>query len=150
LAQGVDRNGAPPAMGLFAYNLPGDAASTIAVTAIAPAEIAAALPAAPGGNGNAIAIAQLAETPVIGGFTFTQYFGNLGARVGRDVAAARQDHRQYQDTAAYARAQRTEQTGVSLDQEAARLLQFQQAYQAAGKLVSVLSSLTETLLNIVR
>jgi flagellar hook-associated protein 1 FlgK len=149
-AQGVDRNGLPPAVNLFAYNLPGDAASTLAVTGITPAEIAAALPTAPGGNGNAIAVAQLADLPQINGFTFTQFFGNLGARVGRDLSAAQQGREQFQDTLAYARSQRNQQTGVSLDQEAARLLQFQQAYQAAGRLVSVLSGLTESLMNIIR
>jgi flagellar hook-associated protein 1 FlgK len=49
-----------------------------------------------------------------------------------------------------AQKQRADATGVSLDKEAAKLLQFQQAYQAVGKMVSVLNSLTDTVLNILR
>ena len=45
-----------------------------------------------------------------------------------------------------AQTQRTNQTGVSLDAEAAKLLQFQQSYQAVGKLVGVINSLTDTLM----
>ena len=41
-------------------------------------------------------------------------------------------------------------TGVSLDAEAAKLLQFQQAYSAMGKFISVLNDLTDTVMNIIR
>jgi len=149
LSLGVDKNGAVPTVNLFQYNLPSNAASTISVTGITPDQIAAALPAAPGGNGNALAIHQLADAPAIGGFTFTQFFGNLGATIGRDSASAQQDLAQYQDAVTQSHAVRQQQTGVSLDQEAARLLQFQQAYQAIGKLVTVLDGLTSSVINII-
>ena len=150
LAQGVDKNGQTPAVNLFSYNLPGDAALSLAVTNITPDQIAAALPGAAGGNGNAIAVFQLANAPVLNGFTFTQYFGNVGAQVGRDVSRARQDQSQYQDLVTQAQQLRSQETGVSLDEEAARLLQFQQAYQAVAKVVTVLDELTQTLLGAVR
>jgi flagellar hook-associated protein 1 FlgK len=150
LAAGVDKNGLPPAVNLFSYNAGLGAAATLATGALTPEEIAAALPAAPGGNGNAIVIAQLGAAPAIGGFSFIQFFGNLGARLGRDVAAARQEREQRQDAVLLARQRRNELSGVSLDEEAAKLLQFQQAYQAAGKLVAVLSELTESVINIIR
>jgi flagellar hook-associated protein 1 len=149
LAQGVDQNGASPTVNLFSYNQPSDAAFSIAVTNITPDQIAAATSAAPGGNGNAIALAQLATAPVVNGFNFTQFYGNLASRVGRDVATAQQDQTQYQDLLTQAQQQRATQSGVSLDAEAAKLLQFQQAYQAVGKFVGVLNSLTSTLLNII-
>jgi flagellar hook-associated protein 1 FlgK len=66
------------------------------------------------------------------------------------VAAARQEREQRQDAVLLARQRRNELSGVSLDEEAAKLLQFQQAYQAAGKLVAVLSELTESVINIIR
>lgn len=149
LLLGVDKNGATPAVNLFSYNQPGDAAFSISVTNITPDQIAVALPAAPGGNGNAIAISQLANAPLVNGFTFTQAYGNLGAQVGRDVAAANSDQSQAQDLVAQAQQQRSQQSGVSLNEEAAKLLQFQQAYQAAGKMVSVLDELTQTLINLI-
>jgi flagellar hook-associated protein 1 FlgK len=148
LAQGVDQNGAAGSP-LFSYNSSADAASSIAVANITPDQIAAAQSGSPGGNGNAIALSQLSDTPVINGFTFTSFYGNLGARVGGDVAAAQQDQNQAQDQLTQAQAQRSDQSGVSLNEEATRLLQFQQAYQAVGKLVSVLDTLTQTVINMV-
>ena len=150
LSQGVDNSGNPPAVNLFTYDAVAGAAFTLAVTNITPNDIAAALPAAPGGNGNAIAMAQLANAPAAGGFTFTQAYGNLGGQVGRDVANARQDKTVRQNLVTQAQQQRASSTGVSLDEEAAKLLQFQQAYQAVGKLVGVLDSLTQTVINMVR
>ncbi len=149
LAQGVDQNGATPLVNLFTYNQASDAASTISVSNLTPDQIAAALPAAPGGNGNAIALAQLATAQTINGYTFTQFYGTLGSRVGRDVAAAKQDQDAYQTQLTQARGVRASQTGVSLDEEATRLLQLQQSYQAAGKLVGVLQTLTQSVIDLI-
>ncbi|HLY64554.1 MAG TPA: flagellar hook-associated protein FlgK [Chloroflexota bacterium] len=150
LSLGVDNSGNPPAVNLFTYNAVAGAAYTLAVTNITPNDIAAALPAAPGGNGNAIAMAQLANAPVAGGFTFTEAYGNLGGQVGRDVANAQQNQTVQQNLVTQAQQQRASSTGVSLDEEAAKLLQFQQAYQAVGKLVSVLDGLTQTVIDMVK
>jgi flagellar hook-associated protein 1 FlgK len=57
---------------------------------------------------------------------------------------------QFQDSLTQARVLRAEVSGVSLDEEAAKLLQYQQAYQAVGKLVSVLNELTDTVMNMIR
>ena len=43
----------------------------------------------------------------------------------------------------------TQVSGVSLDAEAAQVLQLQQGYQAAGKMVSVINALSDALLNMV-
>lgn len=149
LAQGVDRNGLPPPFNLFDYNAT-SAAATLEVAPLGPDQIAAAFATAPGGNGNAIAMAQLANDPVADGFTLAQAFGALGARVGRDVATARNHQTQYQDTLAQARMFRQQESGVSLDEEAAKILQFQQAYQAVSKLIGVIGDLTESVMNILR
>ncbi|MBL4711298.1 MAG: flagellar hook-associated protein FlgK [Gammaproteobacteria bacterium] len=47
-------------------------------------------------------------------------------------------------------AARESTSGVNLDEEAANLIRYQQAYQAAAQLVSVANSLFETLLSVVR
>ncbi len=150
LAEGLDQNGGIPATPLFSYNDPSDAASTLTVNNLTPDQIAAASPGAPGGNGNAIALAQLAGSASVNGFTFTQFFGNLGSRVGSDVAAAQTDQQQAQDQLTQAQSQRAAASGVSLNEEATKLLQFQQAYQAAGKLISVLDQLTQTTIDMIR
>jgi flagellar hook-associated protein 1 FlgK len=149
LAQGVDANGSAPVTNLFSYDQTNDAASTLAVTNITPDQIAAASAAAPGGNGNALAIAQLATAPAANGVTFTEAYGELGSQVGQDVANATNDQTQAQDLVTQAHQQRSQVSGVNLNAEAAKLLQFQQAYQAVGKLVSVLNDLTQTLMNMI-
>jgi flagellar hook-associated protein 1 FlgK len=149
LAQGLDRNANAPTTPLFSYDAPNDAASTISVNNLTPDQIGAAATGAPGGNGNAVALAQLESSPQIDGFTFTQFYGNLGSRIGNDIATAQNEQQQAQDQLSQAQTQRSAVSGVSLNEEATKLLQFQQAYQAAGKLVSVLDSLTQTTINIV-
>lgn len=148
LSQGVDQNGNPPVNNLFTYDTGADAAYTLAVTpGFTTDQIAAALPTAPGGNGNALAVAQLATAPEINGFTFTQAFGNLGQQVGTDISTATSNQTEQQNLVTQAQAQRTAVSGVSLDAEAAKLLQFQQSYEAVAKVVSTLNSLTDALMN---
>ena len=45
---------------------------------------------------------------------------------------------------------RSSQSGVNLDEEAARLLQYQQAYEAAAKYLQVAQSTFDTLLQTLR
>jgi flagellar hook-associated protein 1 FlgK len=49
--------------------------------------------------------------------------------------------------AASAKAELSNKTGVNLDEEAARLMQFQQGYQAAAKVLQVAQTLFDTLLD---
>lgn len=150
LSQGVDQNGAPGAP-LFSYDQSSDAASTIAVnTTITPDQIAAAAAGSPGGNGNAIALAQLANTPASSGFTLTQLYGNLSAQIGTDVENATDSQSMAQNQLTQAQTQRTAVSGVDLNAEATQLLQFQQAYNAAGKLVSILQELSQSIIDMVQ
>jgi flagellar hook-associated protein 1 FlgK len=43
-----------------------------------------------------------------------------------------------------------EVSGVNLDEEAAKLIQYQQAYQASAQVISTASTLFDTLLSAVR
>jgi flagellar hook-associated protein 1 FlgK len=150
LRAGVDANGAPPAVDLFSYDASVGAAISMAVTDITPDQIAAASAAAPGGNSNALDLAALVDAKVINGFTFTEYFGNIGARVGRDLATAQGNRSTQQALVSQARNLRDETSAVSFDEEAARLLQVQRAYQAAGTLLGVLNQITDTLMQVMR
>ena len=55
LAGGIDQNGASPVLDLFHYDTTSGAALTMGVNAMTTDQLAAALPGAPGGNGNAVA-----------------------------------------------------------------------------------------------
>ena len=147
LSQGVDTSGNPPANNLFTYDTSADAAYTLSVTpGFTTDQIAAALPSAPGGNGNALAVAQLATAADDNGFTFTQAFGNLGQQVGTDISNATNAQTEQQNLVTQAQAQRSAVSGVSTDVEAAKLLEFQESYQAVAKVVSTIDNLTDALM----
>ena len=133
---------------MFTYDTSADAAYTLAVTpGFTGSQIASALPSAPGGNGNALAVADLAGATNANGFTFTESFGNLGQQVGADISNATNSQTEQQNLVTQAQSQRAAVSGVSLDTEAALLLQFQQSYTAVAKVVSTLNSLADALMN---
>ena len=149
LAGGRDRNNIPGAA-LFTYDASQGAAATLAVTGITPDELAAASDGAPLGNGNALTLASLATSKQISNDTFSQYFGGIAGRVGRELANTREDERTYQLLLAQARNVREEQTSVSLDEEAANLITFQRQYQANAELVRILNTLTDDTIHLLR
>lgn len=148
LASGVDLNGQPGAA-LFTCDGATGAALTLRLTSISAEELAGAVPASPGGNANVLNLLALAGAGEIGGATFTQHYAALARRVGRAVQTAREDLTTNQQLLLQARALREEISGVSLDEEAARLVEFQRAYQASARLVTVLNELTEIAVNLV-
>jgi len=151
LSQGLDSTGNPPTLNLFQYNAAQGTAFTLSVpSTFTTANIAAASAGAPGGNGNALAVAALANQPVLNGATVTQAYGNLGAQVGQDIATAQQETTAQQSLVDQAEQNRSSASGVSLDTEATELIQFQQAYQAVGQLVATLNSLTQTVISMVQ
>jgi flagellar hook-associated protein 1 FlgK len=148
LQNGIDENGASPATDLFSYNPNLGAAETLTVNPLTPDQIAAALPGAPGGNGNALALAALANQPNLQNYTFAQFYGNIGAQVGNDLSTATNNQSTKESLLTQAQTLRQQASGVSLDEEAANLISFQRAYQASAKMLTVLDSLTSTLMTI--
>jgi flagellar hook-associated protein 1 FlgK len=158
LTSGYISDGPPPGPGLplFTYDAASDtrAAQTLAVNASLNAgDLAAIDPGPPyASNGIALRLAALANPldPIdtINGFSFTEYYGNLAADVGRALSEARNNQEFKSQTAAQARYLRQELSGVSLDEEAIRLVEFQRAYEATAKFVSILDDLTEIAVNL--
>ena len=147
LSKGIDENGASPATDLFTYNASIGAGATLAVNSLTPDQIAAALPGAQGGNGNALKMSALGNGATLNNFTFAQFYGNIAARVGTDLSAATDNQTTKQSLLNQAQTLRQQASGVSLDQEAANLVAFQRAYQANAKMLTVLDSLTQFLMN---
>ena len=150
LNAGLDINGQPPSINLFTYNATSGVAATLAVSSITPQELAAADVSAPGGNANALILAGLSSSREIDGYTFTQFYGNLAARLGRRLASATDDAEAQNQLLLQARSMREQVSGVSLDVEAAQLLELQRGYQAVGKLFNVLNDLTAEVLGLMR
>jgi flagellar hook-associated protein 1 FlgK len=149
LSNGLDQNGAAPTTDLFTYDATIGAAVTLSVNPLTPDQIAGALANAASGNGNALNLANLANAKSTNGYTFTQFYGNLGGRVGNDLSAAKDSQTTKQNLLSQAQALREHVSGVSLDEEAANLIAFQRSYQATAKLLTVLNSLTDTLMTLI-
>jgi flagellar hook-associated protein 1 FlgK len=99
-------------------------------------------------NGNALIMAGIAGRNIIGNSTETLAGANsalvsgVGAQAQQATAQLNaQTALTNQDTAA-----RNSISGVNLDEEAAALTQFQQAYQASAQVISVANSLFQTLM----
>lgn len=110
-----------------------------------------------GDNRNALALAELQNAFTLeagsAGSPTTSFAGayeQLVARVGTNTRAAQYNASAQESLLQQAQAQRESISGVNLDEEAANLLRFQQAYQAAAQMVAVADTLFQTLLGAVR
>ena len=154
LTAGRITDGPPPQSGvpLFSYSAdPTSAARTLNLTAITPDQLAAIQPGPPEiSNGVILQLAGLANSSnpadQVNGSTYAQYFGLLAGRVGQQQSAAQDGVSLQTQAVALARNQRQQISGVSLDEEATRLIELQRSYQAAAQMVTVINSLTSTLM----
>lgn len=104
-----------------------------------------------GDSRNASLLANLQMQPLVGGSsTLAGALGELVARVGNATHEAEMSAVARTRLQEEAQARQAGVSGVNLDEEAANLLRYQQAYQAAGKLVAVASQLFDTLLQMGR
>ncbi len=105
-----------------------------------------------GDNGYALALAEFGSAGVLDGGTvgITSAFGGLVAQVGTVTGQAGTSLAAQQVLRDEAQQQVLSVSGVNLDEEAANMLRFQQAYEAAAQMVSVADTLFQTLLASVR
>jgi flagellar hook-associated protein 1 FlgK len=150
LAAGLDQTGAAPTTALFAYDASLGVARTLKVNPLAPQDLAMAAAGSPGGNGNALALAALGTAKTTDGYTFAQFYGSIAAKAGRALENAREDQATQQTLLAQARELRQQLQGVSLDEEAIHLMEYQRAYEATAKLVQTLDEMLETAMGIIR
>ena len=137
--------GSPIALGSFELRLDGvprngDKAQVLAT--VTPA----------GNNGNALAFAKLGEGLIVGnsaawpGMNITDAYASALADIGVRVQGGKTAAGISASLAQNAEAVRSDTAGVNLDEEAARLIQFQQSYQAAAKILQVAQTIFQTLL----
>jgi len=96
--------------------------------------------------GNAETIMGLRDVAMFDGAALTDGYSGLMAQVGVRVQSADFAANISKSIADNIEADRTAVSGVNLDEEAAKLLQFQQAYQAAAKMLQISQSIFQTLL----
>jgi flagellar hook-associated protein 1 len=103
-----------------------------------------------GANSVALSLANLANTKEINGQSFTAYFGSIASNVGAALANAQAGQSAQQDVVTQTQTIRQQISGVDLNREATTLLQLQNSYQAASKMVTVIDSLTQTVLQLIQ
>jgi flagellar hook-associated protein 1 len=114
-----------------------------------PSQIAAGLDGTAGDNANVNAMLALQNQGIVNGQTPINAYSNLVFQVGNDVASAQSEEQGVTATVQQLQNQIGSISGVSINEEAANLVQYQQAYQAAAQVASVISNLTSTAIDMV-
>jgi flagellar hook-associated protein 1 FlgK len=141
---GYDLNG-NPGQALFSYNSAG-AASSLSLTTTDPNAIAASSDGTPGSNGN-IANLMAVETQALpSGEDPTDTYANLVAQAGNMASQAQADVSSSTASLNQLNDQLGALSGVSINEETANLLNYQNAFSAAARVVSTINQLTETVL----
>jgi flagellar hook-associated protein 1 FlgK len=105
-----------------------------------------------GDNRNALLMSALANNKLManGTASINSSYSSLVADVGTGTKQAELNLMAQSRVLDQAIATRESVSGVNLDEEAANLIRYQQAYQAAAQVVSVANSLFDTLLSVTR
>lgn len=112
-------------------------------------------------NGNALSMLALRDEDLVGrrndgagstapGATITNAYSQIIGAIGVQVQGAQTQASISATLASNAQEILTSKTGVNLDEEAARLIQFQQSYQASAKILQIAQTIFDTLLETAR
>jgi flagellar hook-associated protein 1 FlgK len=114
-----------------------------------PNLIAASADGTAGNNANATALANLQSQNIIAGENPINYYSGIVFQVGNDASNASAGLSGEQLLIQQLQDQQNAVSGVSLDQEGANLVQFQNAYAAASRVASIIASLFQTTINMI-
>jgi flagellar hook-associated protein 1 FlgK len=147
---GFDLNGAPGGNLFVAPPANGvGAASSLAVAITDPTKIAASASGAVGDNANANAILALQNQAVAGGQTPLNFYSAIVFKLGNDVSSAQTDQQSGGLVLSQIQNLQGGVSGVDINEEAANLIRFQNAYQASAQVSSVINSLLQTTINMI-
>jgi flagellar hook-associated protein 1 len=130
----------PPASGT-------GAAASLSVAITDPSLIAASSDGTPGSNGNAEALYALSNQSIIGGQTPAGYYSGIVFDVGNATANATAEQNASSQVLQQLNDQRSSLSGVSLDQEAANMVQYQQAYSASAQVITTINDMMYAVIN---
>ena len=113
-----------------------------------PKDIAAAQQAnSPGDNSNMVLLSRLqTEDVMTDGGSLTDGYNSIVTSVGSQVTLAKISREALQVVYDQAVAENDQVSGVNLDEEAADLIRYQQAFQASAKIIEVSSKLFDAIL----
>jgi flagellar hook-associated protein 1 FlgK len=147
-ASGVDANGNSAAIFSLGGSATG-AANAISVTLTDPSGVAASASGAGAQDGsNASAIAALASAAIVGGQTPTASYAALVGEVGAKVNEATTTQASQSASLTQLQSQQSALSSVDMNDQAALLQTYEQSYQAASKVFTILSSVMTSAINL--
>jgi len=121
-----------------------DVSAAIAAT---PALLAASAGGAPGDSGQALKIAGLRLTPIVGAATLDDAYSQLVTRIGADSQQAQTAFSLAKSRTDVLDEHRLSVSGVSLDEEMTSLIRFQRGYQASARVMSAVDEMLDVLVS---
>lgn len=122
-------------------------ALNLSVAITDPNAIAASSDGTPGDNGNATALANLQNQNIISGQTPINFYSGTVFQVGSDAANAASQLSGEQLLVQQLQDQVNSVSAVSLDQEGANLVLYQNAFNASARVATIVASLFQTAIN---
>jgi flagellar hook-associated protein 1 len=122
-------------------------AAAMAVQITDPSLIAASSDGSPDSNGNVAVLSAVQNQNVAGGQTPTDYYSSIVASVGNDVSNSSAELTASQLALTQLQDQLGSVSGVSLDEEASNMVQYQRAYDAAANVVTTINDMLYTVIN---
>lgn len=155
IADRINEAWPPPAQPFFVTGVsPIAIAHTLSVNpSLGPAMLDAVEPGPPPvENGKPLQLAALAN-PAAGndkldGLSFTEFYGQLASAIGGKVNDSKFNQQSQQQLSAQVKSFRDQISGVSLDEEAVHLIEFQRAYQASARMVSAIDEMMQIAVNL--
>jgi flagellar hook-associated protein 1 FlgK len=101
-------------------------------------------------NANALAMSDLQNEPLVDGFSYQDTYGQMLAKVGTQASTAEIALNSSQSILQASENALQSVAGVNLDEEAANLVKFQQAYTASAQLITAYQTIFDSLIMAVR
>lgn len=150
--QGVDLNGVQGGNLFVAPTQLQGAATSMSVAITDPNKVAASAgppPGAAGDNANANALLALRNQTFVNGQTPLGYYSGIVFKIGNDVASAQTEQTSTGQVLLQIQNLQGGVSGVDVNEEAANLIRFQNAYQASAQVASIINTLLQTTINMV-
>ena len=144
--------GAAQGSALFTYGSgqPTNIAASLALNPSIAAAQLAPVDSSGNANGNAQQLAALSDATsgagTIGGESLIQYYGTIAGDIGQANSTATDNQTTQQQVVAQATSMLNQVSGVSLNQQAVDVMQFQNAYQSMAQVLNVLSTMSQSLI----
>ena len=149
---GFDLNGNPGGNIFTPLAQVSGAAGSIGLATTDPTKIAASAgpaPGSPGDNTNANALLGLQNQAIVNGVTPLDYYSNLVFQVGNSISSAQTQQSAGSQALLQLQNLQGAVSGVDINEEAANLMRFQNAYQASAQVSTVINNLMTATMNVV-